>query len=122
MHTCKGIIGHIVALCAEFHCIDDIPGCVYLFLSGNVYALGFNIIFVEIYERHIYRNFSLGFFIVEAVKNICDIGAVNIAAASAAFYVFDCSLAEKSNLFTLFQRQSAVFVFEKNRSLCRRFS
>ena len=122
MHACKGVVGHIVTFCAEFHCINNIPGCVNLFLSGNVNTFFFNIFFIEVNKGHINRNLTLFFFILEAFENVFYVGAMNVAAATAAFYIFDSSFTEKSNLFAFAEGESIVDILEKNHTFCCGFS
>ena len=122
VHTCKGVVDDIILFLTEIHCIDYAPRLFNIVRGRNKFALILNIFLVVFDGRHINAELALRFFLSEAFKNVAGVSAVNIAASAAALYVFDSRLSEKSEPFTLFKRQSVVFVFKEHHSLACRFS
>ena len=119
MHARKGVIDYIVLLLAEVHGVDLIPDLLDLSAGRYFFALLFDVFLIEFDRGHIDAYLALGLFLGKAVVDVADIGGVNVAAASAALYVFDGRLAEESDPLASFQRQSAADIFEQHHALAR---
>ena len=104
VHTCICCINYIVFFLTKIHCIDLVPDFFNLGACRNFFAFLFHIVLIIFNRRHIHTDLALRLLTGEAVIDIMRIGAENVAASSAALYVFNGCLAEKSDLLSSLQR------------------